>query len=63
MCNFTFPFSCSASELDNKGNISDAEHLLPMILNQIQNKSDSRLRPKIGRTYPEVSNNVVLVVS
>jgi len=30
---------------------NDAEALLAKILNQIQNKSDSRLRPKIGRKY------------
>ena len=30
---------------------NDAEIILARILNQIQNKSDNRLRPKIGRKY------------
>lgn len=37
------------TEPTKKAEINDAEILLPRILNQIQNKSDSRLRPKIGR--------------
>lgn len=50
--------SPSSSLLESGGNGNDAEQILPMILNQIQNKSDNRLRPRIGREPVTVSTDM-----
>lgn len=49
--------SSNVSQVD----INDEERLLAMILNQIQQKSDSRLRPKIGREPIKVRTDMFIL--
>ncbi|XP_068701149.1 gamma-aminobutyric acid receptor subunit beta-1-like [Montipora foliosa] len=49
--------SSNVSQVD----INDEERLLAMILNQIQKKSDSRLRPKIGREPIKVRTDMFIL--
>ncbi|XP_067039892.1 glycine receptor subunit alpha-1-like isoform X3 [Acropora muricata] len=51
----------SATTNESQVGTNDAERLLAKILNQIQNKSDSRLRPKIGREPIQVSTDMFIL--